>query len=178
MSSRPGWEMLPGFPSCMCATNAELLPSELGPGVPAACSHLYVKKPAAVRDVFHIAISAATSVGSPVGDSDKPQGVRVLRGGPMTIVIHPMPPQATLERPRPGQSGPTFSSLADERAADDLGVLLMGGVSRANSLANSKKRAFPFRRSRFFLLRSHIVDMINSLLPKHKISLIPRLPGC
>ncbi|KAG0604583.1 hypothetical protein M758_10G181900 [Ceratodon purpureus] len=160
MASRSGWEMMSGFPSCTCTTKPEQLPDELAPGVPHACSHLYVKK-SADRDLFHISLSPATSVGSregsPVGgEAEKPQGVRVLRGGPVSIVLYPMPPSATNDMPRTAQSGPTFASLADERAADDMGVLLMGGVSRANSPASSKRRivrgcsgrSSPFRRSR------------------------------
>lgn len=146
MSSSPEWEMIGGFPSCGCATNAAQLPSVLGPGLPAACSHLYVKKPAYLKGIFDVSISEATSTGTPE-DRERPQGVRVMRGGPMTIVIHPTPPWPNNERPCSEQSGPAFASLADERAADDLGVLLMGQhQSRANSPTAWKRRSVPKAR--------------------------------
>lgn len=144
MASPPGWEMLSGFPSCTCVTKPEQLPDELAPGIPQACSHLYMKK-SADKDLFHISLSPALSLGSregsPVGgEPEKPQGVRVLRGRPVSIVIYPMPPRSTDDAPRTPQSVHMFASLADERAADDMGVLLMGGVSRANSPGSPKWR--------------------------------------
>jgi hypothetical protein len=173
VASRPGWEMMSGFPPCTCATKPEQLPSELAPGVPRACNHLYVKK-SADKDLFQISLSPGTSVGSPSTSSEKekPQGVCVLRGGPVSIVIYPMPPGATNDTSPTTQSGPAFASLADERAADDMGVLLMGGQSRANSSSSSRRRIIrrsgrssPLRRSRYLyptLTYSTVIIIIKS----------------